>query len=77
MKYQCGPFIYDLPKTSCVFCQNAEVFWDYSNGIYLIYCPENTIDDEIWIKGCDNRKPYPEGTEFTTKEYNMRNVFKI
>ena len=26
MKYQCGPFIYDLPKTSCVFCQNSDVF---------------------------------------------------
>lgn len=25
MKYQCGPFIYDLPEDSCVFCQNADI----------------------------------------------------
>jgi len=75
MKYQCGLFIYDLPETSCVFCQNADVMWDYSNGIYLVICPHHKINDEVWIKGCDDKhNPYPDGTEFTSKEYRMRNV---
>lgn len=75
MKYQCGPFIYDLPKTSCVFCQNADIYWDYSGGMYLILCPYHKIEEKIWIKGCDDkRKPYPENTEFTSEEYKMRNV---
>ena len=74
MKYQCGIFIYDLPETSCVFCQNADVFWDYTNGIYLVLCPNKSIDNTIWIKGCDKRKAFPEGTSFVSKEYNMRNV---
>ena len=75
MKYQCGPFIYDLPETSCSFCQEADIFWDYSNGIYMIVCPHHRIDTKRWVKGCeDKRKPFPEGTEFVTKEYNMRNV---
>lgn len=39
--YQCGPFKYQLPKCSCVFCKNCEsVFWDYSHGIYAIICPK-------------------------------------
>lgn len=75
MKYQCGPFIYDLPESSCVFCQNADVIWDYSNGIYFITCPYKSINNNLWIKGCDSRKPYPEGTSFVSEQYNMRNVF--
>lgn len=74
MEYQCGPLIYDLPETCCVFCQNADVFWDYSNGIYMILCPYKSIDTKTWIKGCDNRKAYPEGTSFVSEEYNLRNV---
>lgn len=77
MKYQCGLFIYDLPETSCVFCQNADVFWDYSEGMYLILCPNRSIDNELSLKGCDDRKPFPEGTLFTSKEYNMRNVLNM
>lgn len=67
MKYECGPFIYDLPKTSCVFCQNADIYYDYSGGIYLILCPVKTIKGHIWLKGCEKRNPFPEGTEFVSK----------
>lgn len=38
MKYECGPFIYDLPETSCVFCDHADIFWDYTHGIHTIIC---------------------------------------
>lgn len=74
MKYQCGPFIYDLPETACAFCQEAHILWDYSNGMYMINCPHNIVNDEIFVKGCDNRKPFPEGTEFVSEEYKMRFV---
>lgn len=65
MKYKCGLYIYDLPETSCVFCQNAEIMWDYTNGIYMILCPKHKVDTIRMIRGCDNKIPYPEGTEFS------------
>ncbi len=66
MKYKCGVFMYDLPKSCCVFCQNAEVLWDFTNGIYAIFCPKNKkIDNKTFLKGCYKRIPYPEGTDFS------------
>lgn len=71
MKYQCGPFIYDLPITACVFCQNADIYWDYSSGIYMISCPEHEVDKHIALHGCDKRKDYPEGTKFTYEKIKI------
>lgn len=64
MKYKCGVFIYDLPKTCCVFCQKAEVMWDFTHGIYMVLCPKHKVDMKQFLKGCSNRIPYPEGTDF-------------
>lgn len=40
MKYRVACFTYDLPESSCVFCQKAELMWDFSGGIYMVLCPE-------------------------------------
>ena len=71
MKYQCGPFIYDLPEKACVFCQNADIYWDFS-GIYMISCPEHEVDEHIALNGCDKRKDYPEGTKFTYEKIKIK-----
>ena len=63
MKYRCGPFIYDLPRTACVFCEKADIFWDYSSGIYMILCPEREVDKHTTLVGCNKRKDYPSGGE--------------
>lgn len=49
MKYECGPFKYDLPDHACVFCKHCtDVFWDYSNGIYNLFC------DKYKLPTCSN-----------------------
>lgn len=62
MKYECGPFIYDLPKTSCVFCQHADILWDYTHGIYTIWCEEGHDVTSLlkMAKGCKSRKEYED-----------------
>lgn len=45
-----GPTIL-LPENDCVFCSHCtDIFWDYTNGIYLKVCelyknPNNGCDD--------------------------------
>jgi hypothetical protein len=29
---------YLVPKKSCWLCVNADIFWDYTNGPYMILC---------------------------------------
>ena len=66
MKYRVACFTYDLPESSCVFCQKAELRWDFSGGIYMVLCPEyKIISKQRFIEGCNKRIPYPEGTDFT------------
>lgn len=33
-------------KDSCFFCEHGEVFWDYTNGPYLVVCDtdKNTVN---------------------------------
>lgn len=59
MKYECGPFIYDLPETSCVFCKHADIFWDYTHGIYWILCDEGYDVTDI-ARGCKKREEYED-----------------
>lgn len=62
MKYECGPFIYDLPETSCVFCKHADIFWDYTHGIYWILCDEGykVTDIAKMAKGCKKQEVYED-----------------
>lgn len=30
--------VYIAFENSCVFCEHGDVFWDYTNGPYLIRC---------------------------------------
>ena len=31
--------VYELPDQACVFCKFCtDIFWDYSHGIYMLYC---------------------------------------
>ena len=44
MKYECGPFKYNLPGHACVFCKHcSDVFWDYSHGIYGLFCDKDNL----------------------------------
>ena len=64
MKYECGPFIYDLPETSCVFCKHADIIWDYTHGIYAIWCDEGyeVTDLGKMAKDCKKREVYEDET---------------
>lgn len=61
-KYECGPFVYDFPDSCCVFCRHADIFWDYTNGIYMVICDKgNQIDSiEKLVKGCNEIERYEE-----------------
>ena len=66
MKYRVACFMYDLPENSCAFCQDAEIFWDFTSGIYMVTCDQgNNVNTERFIKGCNTKRNYPEGTKFT------------
>ena len=42
---ECPYFAAECPATSCGFCDHCEsVFWDYTNGIYMIICG---IDEDV------------------------------
>lgn len=35
--------VYKVPDKSCLLCANCSVvFWDYTNGPYLIFCDTHT-----------------------------------
>ena len=38
--YQCDSGrLYELPERACVFCTHCtDIFWDFSHGIYKLYC---------------------------------------
>lgn len=47
---------YVARETSCLFCKYCtDVFWDYTNGIYLVYCALD-LDIDIGLSG--NCKKY-------------------
>lgn len=34
---------YNLPDEACVFCIHCtDIFWDYTHGIYMLACSENS-----------------------------------
>jgi len=44
-------FAVNAPATSCLFCNHCtDVFWDFTNGIYMLMCDLNT-DTESGCKG--------------------------
>ena len=52
-QYKCGPFTYKLDDTACVFCEHCEdVLWDYTNGIYSIFCEKGLIAN---VGNCDGK----------------------
>ena len=41
----------ECPSESCVFCEHCEsVFWDYTNGIYMLIC-ELDADTDVGAEG--------------------------
>lgn len=65
--YKCGGIEYECPDTACVFCVHCcDVFYDYTNGPYLILCdvPDHDCHGgagcELFIdnKNCDNCKHF-------------------
>lgn len=45
-----GPLIKCLNDTDCLFCKHcSDVFWDYTNGPYLIICD---LGEEPFKKSC-------------------------
>lgn len=56
--YKCGVFTYNFPDSCCVFCKHAEVFWDYTNGIYMCLCDNGHKIDSIakLVKGCEDKE---------------------
>lgn len=61
-KYKCGLFTYDFPDSCCVFCTHADIYWDYTNGIYMVTCDRGTNIDSIetLVKGCNNIERYED-----------------
>ena len=43
---------FKLPEKHCVFCEKStDIFWDYSNGPYMILCEEDNVDLELGYRG--------------------------
>jgi hypothetical protein len=52
-------------KNSCLFCKhNTDIFYDYTNGIYMIICGLG-LDDDCIVKAFDGKcnKWESDGTE--------------
>lgn len=62
MTYKCGPFNYNLPDSSCVFCRHSDIFWDYTHGIYMVLCDKGHKVDSLGklAQGCDDREDEDE-----------------
>lgn len=51
--YECGLFKYNLPDHACVFCKHCtDVFYDYSNGIYMLICDKKDDVDGNLLDKC-------------------------
>lgn len=61
-KYECGPFVYNFPDTCCVFCKHADIYWDYTHGIYMVTCDKGTLIDSLGklAQGCDEIERYED-----------------
>lgn len=42
---------YIVPKFSCLLCGHADIFWDYTNGPYLVLCSEPEGNTELGLAG--------------------------
>ena len=55
--YKMAPFkcengrVYMAFKKSCVFCENCDLFWDYTNGPYMFLCRVNGDPEEKGLSG--------------------------
>lgn len=56
--YKCGVFTYNFPDSSCAFCRHAEVFWDYTNGIYMCLCEKDHKIESLgkFAEGCNDKE---------------------
>lgn len=38
-RYECEFYSIEVPEKSCLFCEHCtDVFWDYTNGPYMLVC---------------------------------------
>ena len=45
--------LYELPERACVFCIFCtDIFWDYSSGIYKLYCEHQCAAAEFGNVPC-------------------------
>lgn len=53
--YKCGPFVYTFPDSCCVFCKHSDIFWDYTHGIYTVWCDRGNQIDSLGklAQGCN------------------------
>ena len=53
--------IYELPSEACVFCEYCtDIFWDYTHGIYKLYCEKQHPAVEFGNVPCICKKFRPD-----------------
>ena len=52
--YDCGGRRYFCDDRCCLFCSHCtDVFYDYTNGIYLLFCNIEKDTERGWEGKCD------------------------
>lgn len=47
-----------VPDKACVFCERCtDIFWDYSHGVYCIFCDKHEDDNYVKHGNSDSSCP--------------------